>query len=109
MKKTIISIWILLLFSANQTFGQQTKIDVTIHSRVDTTQREIKEIADLWINYLNSKPDSLYDNPYWNNAEKVKQDAIAKRQKIEREKLAYGDKEAVDKQKRLEQNQRNIE
>jgi len=72
MKKTIISIWILLLFSANQTFAQQTKIDVTIHSRVDTTQREIKEVAVLWINYLNSKPDSLYDNPYWNNAEKVK-------------------------------------
>ncbi|MCO5250191.1 MAG: hypothetical protein M9949_02070 [Candidatus Kapabacteria bacterium] len=73
MKKTIISIWILLfLFSAHQTFGQQRKIDVTIHSRVDTTQREIKEVAMLWINYLNSKPDSLHDNPYWNNAEKVK-------------------------------------
>jgi hypothetical protein len=73
MKNTIISIWILLfLFSANQTFGQQRKIDATIHSRVDTTQREIKEVAMLLINYLNSKPDSLYDNPYWNNAEKVK-------------------------------------
>ncbi len=73
MKKAIISIWLLLfLFSANQTFGQKTKIDVTIHSRVDTTQREIKEVAFLWINYLNSKPDSLYDNPYWNNAEKAK-------------------------------------
>ena len=73
MKKTILSIWILLfLFSANQTFGQQTNIDATIHSRVDTTQREIKEVAALWINYLNSKPDSLYDNPYWNNAEKIK-------------------------------------
>jgi hypothetical protein len=60
------------LFSANQTFGQQRKIDATIHSRVDTTQREIKEVAMLLINYLNSKPDSLYDNPYWNNAEKVK-------------------------------------
>ena len=72
MKKTIISIWLILfLFSANQTFGQKTKIDATIHSRVDTTQREIKEVVMLWINYLNSKPDSLYDNPYWNNAEKV--------------------------------------
>jgi len=72
MKKTIISIWLILfLFSANQSFGQKTKIDATIHSRVDTTQREIKEVAMLWINYLNSKPDSLYDNPYWNNAEKV--------------------------------------
>ena len=72
MKKTISVLILLFLFSANQTFGQQTKIDATIHSRVDTTQREIREVAVLWINYLNSKPDSLYDNPYWNKAEKIK-------------------------------------
>ena len=72
MKNTIVSIWILLfLFAANQTFGQATKIEAAIHSRVDTTQSEIKEVVVLWINYLNSKPDSLYDNPYWNNAEKI--------------------------------------
>src|SRR5688572_6914949 len=73
MKKKIIAICLLhFLSSSNQTFGQQTKIDVTIHSRVDTTEREIKEVAMLWINYLGSKPDSLHDNPYWNNAEKDK-------------------------------------
>lgn len=73
MKETTIFIWLLLfLFSANQTIGQQTSIDVTIHSRVDTSKKEIKEVAGLWANYLNSSPDSLYDNPYWNNAEKVK-------------------------------------
>src|ERR1700759_1703466 len=73
MKETTMSIWLLLfLFFANPTRGQQTKIDVIIHWRVDTTKKEIKEVAALWINYLNSKPDSLYDNPYWNNAEKIK-------------------------------------
>src|SRR3954464_14778815 len=73
MKKTVISIWLVLLsFYTNKNFAQQTKIDVTIHSRVDTTKPEIKEVALLWINYLNSKPDSLYDNPYWNSAEKLK-------------------------------------
>ncbi len=73
MKETTISIWLLLfLFSANPTIGQQTKIDVEIHSRVDTSKKEIKEVAGLWANYLNSTPDSLYDNPYWNNAEKGK-------------------------------------
>jgi hypothetical protein len=73
MKKTVISIW-LILFSIylNKTFAQQTKIDVAVHSRVDTTNLEIMEAAMLWISYLNSKPDSLYDNPYWNNAEKFK-------------------------------------
>lgn len=71
MKETAISIWLLLfLFFANSTIGQQ--IEVTIHSRVDTSKKEIREVAGLWINYLNSRPDSLYDNPYWNNIEKVK-------------------------------------
>lgn len=73
MKETTILIWLLLfLFSANATLGQQTKIDVAIHWRVDTTKKEIKEVAVLWTNYLNSTPDSLYDNPYWNSAEKAK-------------------------------------
>lgn len=73
MKETAICIWLLLfLFAANPTIGQQTKIDVAIHSRVDTSKKEVKEVAGLWANYLNSNPDSLYDNPYWNNAEKVK-------------------------------------
>jgi len=73
MKKTLISIWLLLFsFYPNKAFAQQTNIEVTIHSRVDTTKREIREVAMLWISYLNSKPDSLYDNPYWNNAEKLK-------------------------------------
>lgn len=73
MKRNVISIWLILFFLyANKTFAQQTRIDVTIHSRVDTTNSEIKEVATLWINYLNSKPDSLYNNPFWNESEKSK-------------------------------------
>jgi len=73
MKKNTLSIWLILLtFYSNKTFAQQTKIDVTIHSRVDTTNLDTKEVAMLWINYLNAKPDSLYDNPFWNSAEKFK-------------------------------------
>lgn len=71
MKKITVSIC-LFLFASIQIYGQQSKIDVTIHARVDTTQKEIKEVAELWIAYLNSKPDSLYDNPHWNKAEKLK-------------------------------------
>lgn len=72
MIRTLLSTGLFLfLVGANQVYGQQTKIDVTIHSRVDTTQKEIKEVADLWIGYLNSKPDSLHDNPHWNTAEKL--------------------------------------
>ncbi|MBL7931684.1 MAG: hypothetical protein JNL60_07275 [Bacteroidia bacterium] len=56
------------LLSCTLSLAQQP--NVTIHFRVDTTKQEIKEIASLWTNYLNSQPDSIYDNPYWNEAEK---------------------------------------
>lgn len=73
MKKTIVSICLFIfLFASIKIYGQQSKIDVIIHSRVDTTQKEIKEVAVLWIDYLNSKPDSSYDNPHWNKAERLK-------------------------------------
>jgi hypothetical protein len=49
---------------------EQNRIQVDIHSRVDTTNSEIKEIAKLWINYLNSEPDKISDNPNWNEEEK---------------------------------------
>src|SRR5690554_2628804 len=52
------------------TLKEQNRIEVEIHSRVDTTNTEIKEIANLWINYLNSEPDKISDNPYWNEEEK---------------------------------------
>jgi hypothetical protein len=58
----------LFSLAYNLILGQQANI--TIHSRVDTTKKEIREIAALWQNYLNSQPDSIYDNPYWNDAEK---------------------------------------
>src|SRR5690242_17573917 len=51
---------------------EDPKIQVEIHSRVDTTKNEIKEIATLWINYLNSEPDKISNNPYWNEEEKLK-------------------------------------
>ena len=73
MKKNVLLILLILFsFYSYKAYAQQTKIDVTIHSRVDTTNLEIKEVAMLWINYLNSKPDSIYDNPFWNEEEKKK-------------------------------------
>lgn len=52
--------------------AESQEIQVEIHGRVDTTQAEIKEIITLWTNYLNSEPDKISDNPYWNEAEKLK-------------------------------------
>lgn len=46
------------------TLSENTKIKVEIHDRVDTTKKEVKAIATLWTNYLNSTPDQISDNPY---------------------------------------------
>ncbi len=69
---TLFYLFFIFLFTAN-VFGQQSnKIDITIHSRVDTSNQEVKAVAQLWMNYLNAQPDSSYDNPYWNKAEKLR-------------------------------------
>lgn len=58
------------MFGVQSNYAQTTKINVTLHARVDTTQAEVKAVAQLWINYLNAQSDSVYDNPFWNAAEK---------------------------------------
>lgn len=70
MKHGILILTSLLICSL--AFGQKTSVDITIHSRVDTSKYEVKEIVALWTNYLSSNPDSIYNNPYWNEAEKKK-------------------------------------
>jgi hypothetical protein len=71
MKKVCIVISLLLsLLSTNELYAQKSKIKVTIHSRVDTSFSDVRDISMLWENYLNSSPDSIYNNPYWNSEEK---------------------------------------
>jgi|LakMenEpi03Aug12_release.lakeMendotaPanAssembly.Ray.scaffolds.fasta_scaffold190465_3 hypothetical protein len=41
----------------------------TISARVDTTKLNIKKVYDLYTNYLNSKPDSIYSNSFWKKSE----------------------------------------
>jgi hypothetical protein len=47
-------------------------IQVELHSRVDTTNKDVRDIVVLWTNYLNARPDSISDSPYWNTTEKKK-------------------------------------
>lgn len=65
-------LFFLAAFYCGQTFAQKPAIDLCVHARVDTTKQETKEIVALWTNYLSSNPDSIYDNPCWNEAEKRK-------------------------------------
>lgn len=68
MKKQII---LLVLISFHRLiFAQPATIEIAVHARVDTSKNEVKEIVDLYSNYLSSKPDSVYDNPHWNSEEK---------------------------------------
>lgn len=53
-------------------YSQNNNVKIT--ARVDTTKNEIKKIYNLFNNYLNSKPDSIYNNPNWN--EKVRANFI---------------------------------
>ncbi|AFL84130.1 hypothetical protein Belba_1518 [Belliella baltica DSM 15883] len=52
------------------TTASTEKIEVAVHSRVDMTNTEVKEIASLWTNYLNTEPDKISDNNNWNKEEK---------------------------------------
>jgi hypothetical protein len=49
----------------------ENKIKLQISSRIDTTKREINDVISLYENYINSSPDSIYNNPYWNSKEKA--------------------------------------
>ena len=51
-------------------FSQESRLPIYVNAGIDTSNVEIAEVVSLWLNYLRSHPDSLYDNPYWNQAEK---------------------------------------
>lgn len=47
------------------------RTELQFSSRVDTTKKEVNDVLKLYENYINSHPDSIYDNPYWNSTEKA--------------------------------------
>lgn len=59
--------------NTNNEIFQKTEqnINLQISSRVDTTNSNVKEVLELYENYINSQPDSIYNNPYWNSKEKA--------------------------------------
>lgn len=58
---------LLILFWANSLLAQNFIPDIS--ARVDTTNTEVNKVYNLYENYLNSKPDSIYQNPNWNSKE----------------------------------------
>lgn len=64
MKKLIFLVFIFLNVN---TYSQTIIPDIS--ARVDTSKVAIKQVYNLYKNYLNSKPDSIYQNPNWNEKE----------------------------------------
>lgn len=64
LRYLLVTSWLLGIISPAQ--GQ---VPVQLTARVDTTQATTKAIYKLLGQYLNSRPDSLYINPYWQAAE----------------------------------------
>lgn len=48
----------------------QKLITPDISARVDTSKVDVKAVYHLYKNYLNSRMDSVYQNPYWNKKER---------------------------------------
>ncbi len=61
-----------LVSAAEHPPGYIELIDLSITVRVDTTDADVRAVYDLVRNFLSTRPDSLYDNPYWNDSEKKK-------------------------------------
>lgn len=70
MKNFILHIvFITLCFSG---IAQTHSAKLNFSARVDTSNQEVISVINLYADYLNSKADSIYDNPYWNQNEKNK-------------------------------------
>jgi hypothetical protein len=69
--KEVVTI-ILVTVIGLHTYGQTDleRIQVQLSSRVNTTSDEVNSITALYENYLNSKPEVIQDNPFWNSVEK---------------------------------------
>lgn len=60
----------VLIFWASVCSGQMKPVPVFVSNGVFVRDTTIAHVLDVWEHYLGSRPDSSYDNPYWNSEEK---------------------------------------
>ena len=68
MKSVILLVLLTLCLAPLQ--AQNPSIRIYVNPDIDTANAEISSVLLLWKSYLNSNPDSCYDNPYWISSEK---------------------------------------
>lgn len=62
-----------LEYSGNtKTQAKSRHIPLHVSARVDTSNSDIREVLELYENYMNSTPEIISDNPFWNTVEKQK-------------------------------------
>lgn len=59
-----------LLLCYSGLFAQRSHINIYVNGGIDTANVEISQVIRVWNNYLNSNPDSTYDNPFWLTSER---------------------------------------
>lgn len=79
--KKKLSLTIFLFISWIPLFAQLIKPNIS--ARVDTSKAEFNKIYHLYTNYLNSRPDSIYENPHWDKNE-FKYYLVSKRVALDR-------------------------
>ncbi len=68
----ITTILSLVFLCCSILFPQKLHVHLYLAPAIDTSNTDIAHVIQLWSNYLNSNPDSLYDNPHWLTYEKLK-------------------------------------
>jgi hypothetical protein len=66
MKKIL---YFFIFFTTYFTYAQDS-LNFLISGRVNLENPDKKEVFELYKNYFYSRPDSIYDNPFWNEVEK---------------------------------------
>lgn len=72
MKRIATILTFILFCLGNITLA--SKLPIAVSNRVDTNDAEVRSVIKLYADYLNSAPEKIYDNPYWNKIEKEKYD-----------------------------------
>lgn len=60
----------LLVACCSSLVAQESRISIYVNPDIDTSNVHIGEVIRIWNSYLNSHPDSVYDNPWWLTSER---------------------------------------